>query len=158
MACMWLSQFHVTTKRGAWSHIWPSTSVSVVTYGAELTKLLVHGPGIEPPSPLPPSPPPPGDFWRQWFLNSSICVLSISACLQDELLCFCGLSEMVHISLVACVKMGVSLTNPKQQVTIPFFGHTKILHMLVLMGSTALVLSYPGMVARITRGVGVMKY
>ena len=34
--------------------------------------------------------------------------------------------------------MGVSLTNPKQQAAIPFFGHTKILHMLVSMGSTAL--------------------
>ena len=30
----------------------------------------------------------PGDFWRQWFLDSSVCVFSISACLQDELLCF----------------------------------------------------------------------
>ena len=29
-------------------------------------------------------------------------------------------------------------TNPKQQAIIPFFGHTKILHMLVSMGSTAL--------------------
>ena len=35
--------------------------------------------------------------------------------------------------------MSVSLTNPKQQAAIPFFGHTKILHMLVSMGSTALV-------------------
>ena len=35
--------------------------------------------------------------------------------------------------------MGVSLTNPKQQAAIPFFGHTKILHMLVSVGSTALV-------------------
>ena len=34
--------------------------------------------------------------------------------------------------------MGVSLTNPKQQTAIPFFGHTEILHMLVSMGSTAL--------------------
>ena len=34
--------------------------------------------------------------------------------------------------------MGVSLTNPKQQAAIPFFGHTKRLHMLVSMGSTAL--------------------
>ena len=34
--------------------------------------------------------------------------------------------------------MGVSLTNPKQQAAIPFFGHTKILHMLVSMGSTFL--------------------
>ena len=34
--------------------------------------------------------------------------------------------------------MGVSLTNPKQQAAIPFFGHTKILHMLVSLGSTAL--------------------
>ena len=33
---------------------------------------------------------------------------------------------------------GLSLTNPKQQAAIPFFGHTKILHMLVSMGSTAL--------------------
>ena len=45
---------------------------------------------------------------------------------------------MVHSSLIACIKMGVSLTNPKQQAAIPFFGHTKILQMLVLMGSTAL--------------------
>ena len=34
--------------------------------------------------------------------------------------------------------MGVSLTNPKQQAAIPLFGHTKILRMLVSMGSTAL--------------------
>ena len=34
--------------------------------------------------------------------------------------------------------MGVSLINPKQQAAIPLFGHTKILHMLVSMGSTAL--------------------
>ena len=46
---------------------------------------------------------------------------------------------MVHSSLISCIKMGVSLTNPKQQAAIPFFGHTKILHMLVSMGSTALV-------------------
>ena len=45
---------------------------------------------------------------------------------------------MVHSSLIACIKMGVSLTNLKQQAAIPFFGHTEILHMLVLMGSTAL--------------------
>ena len=34
--------------------------------------------------------------------------------------------------------MGVSPTNPKQLAAIPFFGHTKILHMLVPMGSKAL--------------------
>ena len=34
--------------------------------------------------------------------------------------------------------MGVSLTNPKQQAAIPFFGHTEILHMLVSMDSAAL--------------------
>ena len=45
---------------------------------------------------------------------------------------------MVHSSLNACIKMGVSPTNPKQQAAIPFFGHRKILHMLVSMGSTAL--------------------
>ena len=45
---------------------------------------------------------------------------------------------MVHSSLIACIKMGVSLTNPKQQAAIPFFGHTNILHMLVLVGSSAL--------------------
>ena len=45
---------------------------------------------------------------------------------------------MVHSSLIACIKMGVSLTNPKQQAAIPFFGHTKILYMLVSMGTTAL--------------------
>ena len=45
---------------------------------------------------------------------------------------------MVHSSLIACIKMGVSLRNPKQQAATPFFGHTKILHMLVSMGSTAL--------------------
>ena len=71
-------------------------------------------------------------------MDSSICVFSISACLQDELFCFWGLSEMVHSSLMACIKMGVSLTNPKQQAAIPFFGHTEILHMLVSMGSIAL--------------------
>ena len=45
---------------------------------------------------------------------------------------------MVHSSIIACIKMGVSPTNPKQQAAIPFFGHTKILHMLVSRGSTAL--------------------
>ena len=45
---------------------------------------------------------------------------------------------MVHSSLIACFKMGVSLTNPKQQAAIPLFGHAKILHMLVSMGNTAL--------------------
>ena len=35
--------------------------------------------------------------------------------------------------------MGMSLTNPKQQAAIQFFGHTEILHMLVSVGSTALV-------------------
>ena len=45
---------------------------------------------------------------------------------------------MVHSSLIACIKMSVSLTNPKQQAATPFFGHTEILHMLVSMGSTAL--------------------
>ena len=45
---------------------------------------------------------------------------------------------MVRSSLIACIKMGVSLTNPKQQVAIPFFEYTKILHMLVSMGSTTL--------------------
>ena len=45
---------------------------------------------------------------------------------------------MVHSSLIASIKMGVSTTNPKQQAVIPFFGHTEILHMLVSMGSTAL--------------------
>ena len=35
--------------------------------------------------------------------------------------------------------MGVSPTNPKQRAAIPFFGHTEILHMLVSVGSTALV-------------------
>ena len=46
---------------------------------------------------------------------------------------------MVYSSLMACIKIGVSLTNPKQQAAIPFFGHTEILHMLISMGSTALV-------------------
>ena len=56
---------------------------------------------------------------------------------------------MVRSSLIACIKMGVSHTNPQQQAAIPFFGHTKILHMLVLMGSTALAagIVLPGMVA-----------
>ena len=71
-------------------------------------------------------------------MDSSVCVFLISACLQDELLCFYGLSEMVRSSLITCIKMGVSPTNPKQQAAIPFFGHTKILHMLVSVGSTAL--------------------
>ena len=39
---------------------------------------------------------------------------------------------------MACIKMGMSPTNPKQQAAIPFFGHREILHMLVSMGSTAL--------------------
>ena len=44
---------------------------------------------------------------------------------------------MVHSSLIACIKMGVSPTNPKQLAAIPFFGYTEILHILVSMGSTA---------------------
>ena len=44
---------------------------------------------------------------------------------------------MVHSSLIACIRMGVSPTNPKQQAAIPFFEHTKLLHMLVSVGSTA---------------------
>ena len=39
---------------------------------------------------------------------------------------------------MACIKMGVSTTHPKQQAAIPFFGHTEILHMLISMGSTVL--------------------
>ena len=46
---------------------------------------------------------------------------------------------MVYNSLIAYIKMGVPPTNPKQQAAIPFFGHTKILHMLVSVGSIALV-------------------
>ena len=49
---------------------------------------------------------------------------------------------MVHSSLIACFKMGVSLTNPKQQASIPLFGHAKILHMLASMGSTALAAAF----------------
>ena len=48
---------------------------------------------------------------------------------------------MVHGSLMACIKMGVSATNTKQQASVPFFGvigHTQMLHMLVSVGSTAL--------------------
>ena len=45
---------------------------------------------------------------------------------------------MVRSSLIACIKMGVSLTNRKQQAAIPFFEYRKKLHMLVSMGSTAL--------------------
>ena len=45
---------------------------------------------------------------------------------------------MVHSSLIACFKMGVSLTNP-QQAAIPFFGHTEILHMLVTAALAAAV-------------------
>ena len=54
--------------------------------------------------------------------------------------------------------MGVSPANPKQQAAIPFFGHTEILHMLVSMVALLLplLLSYPGMVAWITRA-GLMK-
>ena len=48
---------------------------------------------------------------------------------------------MVHSSLMAAIKKGVSPTNPKQQAAIPLFGHTEILHMLVSMGSTALAAS-----------------
>ena len=71
-------------------------------------------------------------------MNSSVCVFSISACLQDKLLCFSVyLRWYIYSSLIACIKMSESLTNPKQQA--PFFRHTKILHMLVSMGSTALV-------------------
>ena len=39
---------------------------------------------------------------------------------------------------MASIKMGMSLTNPKQQAAIQFFGHTEILHMLVSVGSIAL--------------------
>ena len=39
---------------------------------------------------------------------------------------------------MACIKMVVSPTNPKQQAAKPFFVHTEILHMLVSVGSTAL--------------------
>ena len=39
---------------------------------------------------------------------------------------------------MACIKMGVSPTNPKQQTVIPFFKHTEILHMLISVSSTAL--------------------
>ena len=45
---------------------------------------------------------------------------------------------MVHSSLMASIKMGVSPTNPPKQAAIPFFGHTEILHMLVSRSSTAL--------------------
>ena len=45
---------------------------------------------------------------------------------------------MVHSSLIASIKMGVSPTNPKQQAAKLFSGHTEILHMLVSVGSTAL--------------------
>ena len=48
---------------------------------------------------------------------------------------------MVHGSLMACIKMGVSATNTKQQASVPFFGvigHTQMLHMLVSVGSNAL--------------------
>ena len=49
---------------------------------------------------------------------------------------------------MACIKKGVSPTNPKQHAAIPFFGHTEILHMLISMGSTALAAAVvPGMVA-----------
>ena len=44
---------------------------------------------------------------------------------------------MVHSSLIACIKMGVSPTNPKQ-AAILLFGHTKILHLPVSICSTAL--------------------
>ena len=40
---------------------------------------------------------------------------------------------------MACIKIGVSTSNPKQQAAIPFFGYTEILHMLISMGSTAAV-------------------
>ena len=45
---------------------------------------------------------------------------------------------MVQSSLIACIKMGVSPTNLKQQAAIPFFGYTEILHMLVSVGSIAI--------------------
>ena len=66
---------------------------------------------------------------------------------------------MVHSSLIASIKMGVSPTTPKQQAAIPFFGHTEILHMLVSMGSTALaaavvLLRYGGLITR----VGLIKF
>ena len=68
-------------------------------------------------------------------------VFSISACLQDELLCFYGLSEVIHSSLIACIKMGVSPTNPKQQAAIPFFGHTKILHKIASFTTKCVMVS-----------------
>ena len=39
---------------------------------------------------------------------------------------------------MACIKMGVSPTNPKQQAAIPFFAHTETLHMPISVGSTVL--------------------
>ena len=103
-----------------------------------------------------PSPPPP-HFWRQWFLDSSVCVSSISACLQDELLCFQGLSEMVHSSLMACIKMGVSSTNPNRQLyhSLDTQKYCTCWYQWVAL-LLRLLLSYPGIVAWITR-VGLMK-
>ena len=71
-------------------------------------------------------------------MDSSVCVFN--TCLSaDELLCFYGISDVVLSGLIACIKIAVYLTNPKQLATIPLFGHTEILHMLVSMGNTALV-------------------
>ena len=120
---------------------------------ASLFIFIVHEPAINP-------PPPhhhhhhPGDFWRQWvfFLIDEyiyIYVISVFACLQDEMLCFQRLSDMVHSSLITCIKMDVYISNPKQLAAITLFGNTKMLHMLVWMGSATLVAEVvlPGKVA-----------
>ena len=77
---------------------------------------IVHGPGIEPP------------FLETVILDSLVCVFSISVCLQDELLFFQGLSEMVHSSLITCIKMGVSLTNPNNRQLYHFWTHRNTAH------------------------------
>ena len=46
-----------------------------------------------------------------------------------------------------CASASAHVKNPKQLAAIPLFGHTKILHQLVGMGSTApaAAVPYPGM-------------
>ena len=52
---------------------------------------------------------------------------------------------MVHSSLIASIKMGVSPTNPKQQAAIPLSGHTEILHMLVSIAAAVVLPRYGGL-------------
>ena len=96
--------------------------------------VIVHGPGIET---LP--PPPPGGGGGIFGDNA----FWIAQCVSFQYLLVCKMNysafrDYLRYSLIACIKMGVSPTNPKQQAAKPFFVHSEILHMLVSMGITVL--------------------